>query len=196
MCVKFFRLTALVLTILLMCGPLFAGNANDREPMNFNFENADLKDVLLTVAKKTKMNILVDPGVKGKVTCQLKQIPWDKGLKKILKTNGLDMYINGNILRIFKADPANQKWIKAASQKKYSGEPIALNLKDAPLPNVLKTIAKRANKKILMPVSIKGNVNLQLENVPWDQAMDVILQINGLEMEVQENLIKVFKPGK
>ena len=52
------------------------------------------------------------------------------------------------------------------------------------------------NKKILMPESIKGNVNCQLENVPWDQAMDVILQVNGLEMKVQENLITVFKPGK
>ena len=70
------------------------------------------------------MNILVDPGVKGKVTCQLKQIPWDKGLKKILETNGLDMYINGNILRVFKADPANQKWIKAASQKNTAANPL------------------------------------------------------------------------
>ena len=196
MCIKFYRLTVVALAIFLMCGPLFAGNAKHEERMNFNFENADLMDVLKTVAKITKMNIVVDPGVNGKVTAKLKQVPWDKGLKKMLEPNGLDMFINGNLLRIFKADPAKQKWIKTASLKKYNGEPIDLNLKNAPLPKVLKMIAKQANKKIMIPMNIKGNVTCNLRKVPWDQVMDVILQINGLEMKVQENLIEVFKPGK
>jgi type II secretory pathway component HofQ len=179
-----------------VCGPVFAGSASDREKMNLNFKNANLVDVLEIVAKITKMNIVVDPGVKGIVTCNLKQVPWDKALKKILEPNGLDMSIKGNVLRIFKAIPANQKWKKSVTQKKYSGEPMDLSFKYVELSNVLKIIAKRANKKILMPVGIKGNVDCHLEKVPWDQAMDLILQLNGLEMKVEGDLIKVFKPGK
>jgi hypothetical protein len=50
MCVKLYRLTAIVLTIFFVCGPVFAGNVNDQVCMDFNFENADLMNVLKSVA--------------------------------------------------------------------------------------------------------------------------------------------------
>lgn len=70
------------------------------ELMSFNFHNADLKDVIKIIAKISGLNIIMDPGVSGRVTSQLNDVPWDQALELFLKINGLDMVLEGNIIRI------------------------------------------------------------------------------------------------
>jgi type IV pilus secretin PilQ/predicted competence protein len=70
------------------------------EPMSFNFHNADLKDVIKIIGKISGLNIILDPGVSGRVTSQLTDVPWDQALELFLKINGLDMVQEGNIVRI------------------------------------------------------------------------------------------------
>lgn len=59
------------------------------KPGNFIFYNADLKNVLLFFARTYKLNIVIDPGVSGKVTCRLIDVPWDQALDLILKQNDM-----------------------------------------------------------------------------------------------------------
>jgi type IV pilus secretin PilQ/predicted competence protein len=68
--------------------------------MSFNFHNADLKDVITIIARISGKNIVLDPGVSGRVTSQLKNVPWDQALELFLKTNKLDAIEEGNILRV------------------------------------------------------------------------------------------------
>ncbi len=70
------------------------------DPMGFNFHNADLKDVIKIIAKISGLNIVMDPGISGRVTAQLTQVPWDQALELFLKINNLSMIQEGNILRI------------------------------------------------------------------------------------------------
>jgi len=70
------------------------------EPVTFNFHNADLKDVIKIIAKLSDLNIVMDPGVSGRITSRLNQVPWDQALDLFLKINGLDMVQEGNIVRI------------------------------------------------------------------------------------------------
>lgn len=70
------------------------------ERMSFNFHNADLKDVIKIIGKISGLNIILDPGVSGRVTSQLTDVPWDQALELFLKINGLDMVQEGNIIRI------------------------------------------------------------------------------------------------
>jgi type IV pilus assembly protein PilQ len=74
------------------------------EKMTFNFHNADLKDVIKFISKISGLNIILDPGVGGRVTAQLDQVPWDQALELFLKINSLDMIQEGNILRIGNVD--------------------------------------------------------------------------------------------
>jgi len=74
------------------------------ELYNFTFTNANLNDVLKFIAKVSALNIVIDPGVTGRVTCELIQVPWDQALELFLRVNGLDMVLEGNILRIGKVD--------------------------------------------------------------------------------------------
>lgn len=68
------------------------------EPGDFIFHEADIKDVLLFFGKTYKMNIIIDPGVSGKVTIRLINVPWDQALDLILKQHGLAMIKNGNLI--------------------------------------------------------------------------------------------------
>jgi type IV pilus secretin PilQ/predicted competence protein len=70
------------------------------EPMTFNFHNADLRDVITIIARIAGKNIVLAPGISGRVTSQLSEVPWDQALDLFLKINGLDYVEEGNILRI------------------------------------------------------------------------------------------------
>ena len=67
------------------------------EPGDFIFYNADLKNVLLFFAKQYKLNMVIDPGIEGKVTCRMIQIPWDQALDVILRQNGLAILREGAV---------------------------------------------------------------------------------------------------
>jgi type II secretory pathway component HofQ len=68
------------------------------EPGTFIFNEADLKDVLLFFGRTYKLNVIIDPGVSGKVTIRLFNVPWDQALDLILRQHGLAMTKNGNLI--------------------------------------------------------------------------------------------------
>jgi len=59
---------------------------------DFIFDDASLKNVLLFFARTYKFNIVLDPGISGKVNCRLINVPWDQAFELILRQHGL-MYI-------------------------------------------------------------------------------------------------------
>ncbi|MCP5102269.1 MAG: TonB family protein [bacterium] len=166
------------------------------ELMDFHFEDADLVEVLLFIAKKTSLSIVVDPGIKGKVSCDLKQTPWDHALDLMLQLNGLDMIFKGNVLRIMKATDANRRLRKAVAGKTYSGKRVNLNFKGTPLKEVLAFLVTSGGMKPEIEPGITGKVSIQMYKVPWDQALDMILQVNALEMRLKGKVINIFKPKK
>ena len=84
--------------------PQFSG-----DPYDFSFKNADISNMLKFIAKISGLNMVIDPDVTGRFTCELVQVPWDQALELILKVNGLDMIQEGNILRIGKVDKLAQE---------------------------------------------------------------------------------------
>ena len=76
----------------------------------------------------------------------------------------------------------------------FAGEPISLDLKDADLKDVLRTFAELEKINIAIDPEVRGSVTVRLENVPWDQALDVILQVNGLGYVLEGNVLRVGKP--
>jgi type II secretory pathway component HofQ len=67
------------------------------EPITLSLKNADLVEVLRSFAKLVDVNFFIDPKVQGRVTVELKEVPWDQALYVILKTQGLGVEISGNI---------------------------------------------------------------------------------------------------
>jgi type IV pilus assembly protein PilQ len=73
----------------------------------------------------------------------------------------------------------------------YTGERMSANFQDVPARTLLQLIASNGGKDIVVSDSVTGNVTLSLNNVPWDHALDVVMQIKGLDKRVQDNVISV-----
>jgi len=75
----------------------------------------------------------------------------------------------------------------------FTGEPISLELKDADIKDVLRTFAKITGLNVVVDPDVSGSVTVNLENVPWDQCLDIILRINRLGYSVENNVLRVAR---
>ncbi|MDX8391792.1 MAG: AMIN domain-containing protein, partial [Mariprofundaceae bacterium] len=73
----------------------------------------------------------------------------------------------------------------------YSGEKIDLNLQGIDIKNVLRLIADKSDMNFIMGDDVQGKINLNLVQVPWDQALDIILDSQGLGKEQQGNVMRI-----
>ena len=69
----------------------------------------------------------------------------------------------------------------ARSAVRYSGKPVTFNFQDVPVRTVLQLIADESNFNIVASDTVQGSVTLRLIGVPWDQALDIVLQSKGLD---------------
>jgi len=76
-------------------------------------------------------------------------------------------------------------------ERQFTGEPITLTLKDADIKDVLRTFATLTNLNIVVDPGVGGTVTVELHDVPWDQALDLILKINGLDYILENNVLRV-----
>jgi type IV pilus assembly protein PilQ len=83
-----------------------------------------------------------------------------------------------------------------AARKQYSGKTISLDLMDADLRNVLRLISDLTSTNIVIEPDVTGKVTLKVEQVPWDQVLDMILSMNDLGKEQVGNVIRIAKMAK
>lgn len=86
--------------------------------------------------------------------------------------------------------PAKAK-AAADDRKEYTGERLTLNFQDIEVRAVLQLLADTSGQNIVVSDSVAGNVTLRLQNVPWDQALDIVMRAKGLDMRRQDNVILV-----
>jgi type IV pilus assembly protein PilQ len=77
------------------------------------------------------------------------------------------------------------------AEKKYTGEKIRLSFQDIDLRAVLQVLADTSGKNIVVSDSVNGSVTLRLQDVPWDQALDIVMRTKGLDKREQGNVILV-----
>ncbi len=85
----------------------------------------------------------------------------------------------------------DNKTKKFGEEKVYQGEPITLNFQDIPIRSVLQIIADTNNFNLVTSDSVSGNITLRLEGTPWDQALDVVLRVKGLDKRTEGSILMV-----
>jgi len=81
------------------------------------------------------------------------------------------------------------KHTAAEEKKEYTGERLTLNFQDIDVRSVLQLLADTSGQNIVVSDSVNGNLTLRLQNVPWDQALDIVLRTKGLDKRRQDNVI-------
>lgn len=123
------------------------------------------------------------------------------GTKLVLATNGnfeTMAYQTGNeyVVEIVpRAKASNvavgQAVANAGQVRAYGGRPVTFNFQDVPVRTVLQLIAEESNLNVVASDTVSGNVTLRLINVPWDQALDIVLRAKGLDKRRDGNVVWV-----
>jgi|SRR5579884_1183591 type IV pilus assembly protein PilQ len=100
-------------------------------------------------------------------------------------------YQAGNQYIIEVAPKQEEKRVDPNAPPEYTGNRVTFNFQDIPTRSVLQLIADVSDLNIVVSDSVGGNVTLRLINVPWDQALDIVLQAKGLDKRRNGNVIWV-----
>ena len=97
---------------------------------------------------------------------------------------------NANSLSI-EIEKRTQDGLPEGQKTNFSGEPISLDFQDVPVRQVLQIIAQVNGFNLVTTDTVTGNVTISLSGVPWDQALDMILKIKGLDKRLEGNILLI-----
>ncbi len=89
------------------------------------------------------------------------------------------------------ATAASQTPAAAAPAGKYTGEPISVNLKDVDLKDFFRLIHEISGLNVVLDPAVKGTLTIVLDEVPWDQALDIVMQNNSLDKQLNGNVLRI-----
>src|ERR1051326_4550450 len=78
-----------------------------------------------------------------------------------------------------------------AARPKYTGEPISVNLKDVDLKDFFRLIHEISGLNVVLDPNVHGTLALVLDDVPWDQALDIVLKNNSLDRQLEGNVLRI-----
>jgi type IV pilus secretin PilQ/predicted competence protein len=151
-------------------------------PISLDFKDGDLQDIFRLFADISGLNVVVNPGVTGKVTLKLNEVPWGRALELILKTNGLGCVLEGNVIRI--ARLADLQREEADRRKLDEEKQLAGDLADFTKrisyakANTLSDVLKRAGA-----LSARGQINVD------DRTNTILIRDLPAFIEKAKNLI-------
>jgi type IV pilus assembly protein PilQ len=79
----------------------------------------------------------------------------------------------------------------AVTGPKYTGEPISVNLKDVDLKDFFRLIHEISGLNVVLDPNVKGTLTIVLDDVPWDQALDIVLKNNDLARQLEGNVLRI-----
>jgi type IV pilus assembly protein PilQ len=78
-----------------------------------------------------------------------------------------------------------------ATSPKYTGEPISVNLKDVDLKDFFRLVHEISGLNVVLDPNVKGTLTIVLDDVPWDQALDIVLKNNDLARQLEGNVLRI-----
>ncbi|NAZ96892.1 type IV pilus secretin PilQ [Vibrio toranzoniae] len=120
-----------------------------------------------------------------------KEAPSTRLLATISKDYQYEYDLKGRFIEVVISKPAIEEAVTEKSILEKEGKLISINFQDIPVRNVLQLIADYNDFNLVVSDSVTGNLTLRLDGVPWQQVLDIILQVKGLDKRVDGNVILV-----
>ncbi|WP_213609223.1 type IV pilus secretin PilQ family protein [Pseudoalteromonas sp.] len=129
----------------------------------------------------------------GTVVSNIETFKEDNLTRLVIEPNTAFAYTYQQIENIFtltvEKDETQNAYLDGG--KEYLGRPMTLNFQDIPVRAVLQIIAGYNDFNLVTSDSVTGNITLRLDGVPWDQALDVVLRIKGLDKRMDGSILMV-----
>lgn len=120
-----------------------------------------------------------------------KETPSTRLLATISNDYQYEYNLKGRFIEVVISKPIIDDATKEKSVLEKEGKLISINFQDIPVRNVLQLIADYNDFNLVVSDSVAGNLTLRLDGVPWQQVLDIILQVKGLDKRVDGNVILV-----
>ena len=156
--------------------------------VSISLTDANLGDLFRLIADISGLNVVVFPGVHGKVTLEAQDEPWERILERALAPNGLAWQREDNVLLIAPPD-------KVPPARSFSGRRVSVDFRDSDLRKTLAELAQLGAATVVVDPAVSGRVTLRLKEVRWDQAFDIVARVNGLEWSEEGKVLKVTFPA-
>ncbi len=153
------------------------------EIISMKFKDADLRDVILYLGDFAGLNVVFDPEVRGVVTVDLKDIPWDQALDLILKTNKVGKTLEGNVLRIA---PTNVLTREKEEERRLRETKVLAG------PMIVKTFTLSYSRGTEVEALLRSKMSERGEIIVDERTNTLIITEVRDKMEVLEKLIDVF----
>jgi hypothetical protein len=165
-----------------------AGGRRAGDALSVSLVDANLGDLFRLVADVSGLNVVVFPGVRGKVTLEAQDEPFERVLDRALSPNGLAWQRQDNVLLVAPPD-------QMPPPRTFRGRRVALEFREHDLRKTLDEIAQLGGATVSADPAVSGSVTIRLSQVRWDQAFDVVARVNGLEWSQEGKAIKVTIPA-
>jgi type IV pilus assembly protein PilQ len=138
------------------------------EPIDMSVREADVVEVLRMFAEISGLNVVIQPGIRGTVTVELNNVPWDQALEQVLKINGLGFELEGNIMRIAPTEQLRRE----AQERQALEQAKALSV---PLNTIIKRLSYANANQVATLLQSQGGVLSQRGSVIVDPRTNTMI---------------------
>ena len=182
-----------------LCRPLGEGELNNIisvtpsqqviEGKQWVYLTIDIKKIVPYAIRQEGQNLLIDFNVSSLVEKKISNSPKITAKKKVVAKVSAETAKNSD--DVTKNEAREVIPVKKETLKRYTDQIISLDFQEADIKSVLRLMAEYGNVSIVTSDDVKGTVTLSMKNVPWQQALDTILDVNSLTKRQTDNIITV-----
>jgi len=150
------------------------------------FRDGEVKDVAMAIARATGLNLIVDNSVTGTVSLHLKGVSAEEALSLIAQAVGARLIKTEKGLLLTKQPPSPILQVEVKEGK------VTLNAQNADASEVLRQIAEKGKVNLLLPADLPvSRITVNLQDVPVDEAINVVARGAGWEVQKEGNIMRV-----
>ncbi|MCI0616380.1 secretin and TonB N-terminal domain-containing protein [bacterium] len=151
-----------------------------------DFKNTEIKDIVRGLATKYNLNVFVDDAISQRITLRLANLSVHEALRFIAKEHGLNMTLEGNIYKITLPEiPKPQPKPLAVA---YEEGRLTVDVKDEEAEKVIRAIAEKSRKSLVLKQSRGGKITGYLQSVPFEQGLQALLTSNGFAVRKKDEI--------
>jgi type IV pilus assembly protein PilQ len=165
---------------------MLAADVNDNlGKLNIELHNTEIIDDLLYKLDVTDF---------GSLVTNIETFRDGRNARLVVDTNGDFIFTQeqeGNLFILTVKEKPTKAPSYLGEKDEFNGRNISLSFQDIPVRTVLQIIADYNEFNLIISDTVTGNITLQLDGVPWDQALSIILKVKGLDKRMQGNILMV-----
>ena len=165
---------------------MVAVDVNDKSgKINIEFHNTKIMDDFLYKLDVTDF---------GTIVSSIETFKLERNALLVIEVNDhfdFSHQQNGSVFTLTVSEQAEEQPAYLGDAEDFTGKNISLDFQDIPVRTVLQIIANYNEFNLITSDTVTGNITLRLDGVPWDQALDMILKVKGLDKRMQGNILMI-----